>query len=102
MNNKLKSMIQLSKKAGKLSFGYDMTVSCLSKRTSYLVITASDISANTLKKIINEAEKNRVEFINSTLSMSDMFEILGKTTGVISINDAGFAKKIKELLYIKN
>ena len=100
MNNRLKSMLQLSKKAGKLSLGYDMVISCLNKKISYLIITTSDISLNTLKNVEHETQKFKVEIINSALSMDDIFEALGKTAGIISINDAGFAKKIKELLYI--
>ena len=93
MTEKAKSMLRLAKKAGKITLGYDATVEEIKKKRSCLVIIAKDLSYKTFKKLGRYSEN-----IIVNLSMIEIYEILGKTSGIISVNEKGFAKEINRLL----
>ena len=98
MNNKTQSMLRLAKKAGKITLGYDIAIENIKNKLSSLILYTYDLSDRTLKKLNQETEKYKIDIIKVDISMDEIYEILGKTSGVVSINDIGFAKKIRELL----
>lgn len=97
MNNKLLSIIGLCKKSGNLSLGFDSCLEAVNQKSSNLILVTKDLSERTLNKLQTQF-KNNVPIYSIDYSMEDIRQILGKTSGIISINNNGFSEKIKQLL----
>lgn len=97
--NDIFQVLGLAYKAHKLVSGPEVLDVIRSKK-AYLVIVASDASANTKKKIINKAEHYQVPCFEM-LNVAQISHSIGKNNRVaIAIIDEGFSKlimnKIKE------
>ena len=96
-NEKLQGFLGLSRKAGKLVFGFDMTAESMQKGTAKLVLLSNDCSERTARNIKRIAEENKTEILILPLSMDEIGYAVAKRAGVLSVCDSGFSKKIKEL-----
>ena len=98
MNEKLLSLLGIARRAGRLSIGFDAAAESMKKGRSYLLLLADDISERTLGSIISKAEQSGTEILKINISMEQIGNALGKKmTGIISVNDSGFAEKLKAL-----
>lgn len=97
MYDKLLSLLGLARRAGKLALGFEAAVQSADKGNSSLLITAGDLSERSKRAVAAAAERNRTEMIALDIPMSRIGEAVGKQTGIISVNDAGFARKLKTL-----
>ena len=97
-NEKLSGFLGLSRKAGKIVFGFDMTVEAMQKKTALLVLLSNDCSERTARNIKRIAEETGTEILILPLSMDEIGYAVAKRAGVLSVCDSGFSKKIKELL----
>ena len=96
-NEKLSGFLGLSRKAGKIVFGFDMTVEAMRKKTAKLVLLSNDCSERTARNIKRIAEETGTEIVILPLSMDEIGYAVAKRAGVLSVCDSGFSKKIKEL-----
>ena len=97
MNNKILSLLGFASKSGNLSYGFASCLETLNKRNAKLIICANDLSEKTKKEITFHAEKVSIEVL--TLKNVDIFTLsnsIGHKCGVISVNETGFAKSLKE------
>lgn len=97
MNNKLLSFLGLCRRAGKMTIGNDAVIEEINNGESCLVLLAVDASQRTAKEVALVAENNNVEIRTLSCSKQQLSQALGKLTAVISIHDAGFAKKLMQL-----
>lgn len=98
MIKKTLSLLSICQKAGRLSSGEFACEKSLQKGLSYLIIIAEDAADNTKKKFTNKCY-----FYNVPVAIFQPKDELSRTIGkvnrsVLSINDFGFANKIKEYL----
>ena len=98
MNDKLKSILGLARRANKLSLGYDPVLEVIEKKIAKLVIFSSDASSKTVDNIKRKAKSNNIYTVNIKYDMNFINSALGKKCAVISVNDEGFSKKIKSLI----
>lgn len=96
MNDKLLNFLGLCRRAGKIKIGCDTVIESMEKGDARLVLSASDISENTKKKIISAANGTEYEILK--YSKDELSFALGKTCAVLSVEDDGFANKIRELI----
>ena len=96
-NERLSGFLGLARKAGKLVFGFDMTVEAILKGTAKTVLLSNDCSERTARNIKRIAEENKTEILILPLSMDEIGYAVAKRVGVLSVCDSGFSKKIKEL-----
>ena len=96
-NEKLSGFLGLAKKAGKLVFGFDMTVEAMQKAAAKQVLISNDCSERTARNIRRIAEETGTDFLILPLSMDEIGYAVAKRVGVLSVCDSGFSKKIKEL-----
>lgn len=100
-NSKILLILGLCKKSGNLSLGFDSCVETINQKKSQLILITHDLSNNTKQKLYkNQSSMNLICLTD--LSMDDINEVLGKPYGIISVNNKGFADKIKSLLNIRN
>ncbi len=98
MGEKLLSMLGIARRAGKTAMGYDAAQSAMQNGECRLVVLASDLSDRTLRNISGVAEQTNTEIVRSGFGMDILGKAVGrKQTGIIAINDSGFAKSIKGL-----
>ena len=92
MNDKILTLLGFAAKAGKLSFGFDTTVTAMKKGNSRLVIAACDVSEKSKKEVSFFAGQNAVPFIIfEETDMKKLSEAVGRKCGIVSVNDSGFA-----------
>lgn len=91
------SLLGLCRRAGRMSIGCDPVKSSILKGETRLVLFAGDISRNTEKDIMYLIEEYHKDLIRLNSTKDEIGTALGKYASVVSINDTGFAKKIKKL-----
>ena len=97
MNEKQLSLLGLARRAGRLALGNEAVTEAIRKGSVRLVVLAADLSPRTADGIRRAAEEERLEVLELQASMDELGMALGKRTGLIAVNDAGFAKKIAAL-----
>lgn len=98
MNQRLLSLLGIARRAGRLSPGFDAAADSIKKGRSRLLLLAADLSERTAQSIVSKAKQSGVEVITANISMDLIGNAVGrKMTGIISVNDNGFAEKIKTL-----
>lgn len=100
MTDKLKGLLGLARRAGKISVGHDAAVASVKQRKSYLAITCSDSSARLKNEISDECafDKRNIRYIDADFTMEELSLAIGTRAGVISIDERGFAQKLTEHL----
>lgn len=98
MDRKVLQLLGLCQRAGKISSGETGAISAIRDGSAELIIVAENASENTKKKFKDSA----AYYNKKILIIGDKFETgraIGKAErAVITINDAGFANKITELI----
>ena len=97
MKNKILALLGFASKSGNLSFGFAASLESLKQKKSRLIVCGFDVSPKTLKEITFHAQKIGIDALS--LKDTDIYELsnsVGHKCGVISVNDIGFAKSLKE------
>ena len=97
MENKALTLLGFASKSGKLGFGFASCKDSLNRKKSRLIICAYDLSEKSKKEALFYAGKNSIDVL--TLKTTDIFTLsnaVGHKCGILSVNDDGFAKSIKE------
>lgn len=95
--DKILNFLGIARRAGKLSLGFDAVEESVNKRKSKLIILACDVSERTRKNVEMLSERGNIKTVFSEIPMEDIGNAIGKTVGIISVNDEGFAKRLAEL-----
>lgn len=98
MSSKLLALMGIARGAGKVELGYDKSLESMHKFKSFVVFVACDISPKTKKGLDYASEEDDIPVYTLPYTMFDLSNAVGQKTGIISINDAGFAKKMVQLL----
>lgn len=95
MNDKFLALLGFASKSGNLSFGADSVKEALQRKKAKLVIVANDISEKSHKEICFFAEKSETQVLRVNYDIACLSHATGKKGGIMSVNDAGFAKAIQ-------
>lgn len=98
MNARLLSFLGIARKACKISLGNDIVSESIKCGKSKLILIAADISKRTKRNVDFLSHTYGIELIELSFTMDEIQKYIGKRVGLISINDEGFAKKIKKLV----
>ncbi len=98
MNDRLLSFLGLCRRAGKLVIGNDPLREAIETGKAFLVLVASDISENTLKKINTAVQTGNVPCYKVDRTKDEISFSLGKTCACLAVIDKGFADKLTELI----
>lgn len=96
-DNRLMNLLGIARRAGKLDLGGEAVKQSVRRHHARLVLLASDLSQRTAEGIHAEAEKAGVRTAEIRANMDEVEAALGRRTGIIAVNDAGFAKTLLEL-----
>lgn len=89
---KIINLLTMCRRAGRITIGFDAVSDAVKNKKAFCVMTASDISANTLKEISFVCSKYNVKIIPACLTKEELEFYLGKITAVIAVCDRGFAE----------
>lgn len=98
MNDKLLAFLGIAKKSGKLQAGYDEVIKSIKNNKSKLIMFASDYSKKSSEKIKTLCREKNIKTHTLNYNMLQLNLINNKPTGVITVNDINFSKKINELI----
>lgn len=98
MENRLLGMFSISRKAGKLIFGFDSVKEEVEKNPACAVYLASDLSPKSEKEINFICEKSGVAIKKTPLTMFDLSGITNRLCGVLCVTDQNLCKKIDSIL----
>ena len=100
-NNKLLGMMGLAARAGKIAAGTEIVTDKIKAGKSVeLVLIASDVSQNTLKKIVNCCEYYKKEYVQLQFTRDEISHAVGKSclTSSVAILDRNFSEAVKKLV----
>lgn len=99
MNHKqrLFNLLGLAQKAGKIVSGEELVTKEIQLSKAQLVFIAQDAGKNTLKKIKDKSTYYQIPCCD-LFSAAELTNALGKPRKVVAVMDAGFAKKMGELI----
>ncbi len=96
VNNKILTLLGFAAKAGKLSYGMDMSRLAVKTGKSFLVVCAFDVSEKSKKEIGFHTHNKNVPFIVlDDVSIETVSKSVGRKCGIISVNDKSFAEAIE-------
>lgn len=101
MNNKFLGMLGLAARARKTVVGTELVTDRIkSGKGVQFVLIASDVSSNTLKKIVNTCEYYEVEYKQTEFTRDEISRAVGKScyTSAVAIIDRNFSDAIKKLV----
>ena len=99
LKHKILGIIGLCKKAGKLVFGFDAVLRAVLKKKSGTILISCDFSVKSLNNIKEKLNNfNAQIIILKDITMQDIYCVLKNKTGVILIQDEGFACAVRKLL----
>ena len=89
-------LLGLARRAGKISYGTEGTISDIKKHKTKLIVFAEDISERTKNEILKNA--NGIPVLNLSVKKEALGYAVGtKPTAVLSVNDSNFKKGILEV-----
>ena len=95
---RLLSLLGLARRAQKLSLGADAAAEAVRKGKCRLLLTAADLSPRSLRNARGTAEEYGTPAACAGVTMDEIGFALGKRTGILAVNDAGFANKLRAML----
>ena len=95
--NKLLSLLGIARRAGRLSLGNDPALEAMRNGQTCVILVANDLSKRTLKGVCFAAEEAHIDVLTMNETMDEIGAALGKRTGVIAVNAAGFANKMRTM-----
>ena len=93
-NDRLLSFLGLCKRAGYLISGLETVTKAIREGKALLILTACDLSPNSLSDIGFAAERYGVRLVGLSCSKDELSFALGKHCGIVGVTDRGFADKI--------
>lgn len=98
MNEKLLSLLGIARRAGRLSMGFDAASESMNKGEAALLLLAEDLSERSRRTIMQTAALAKTPTADAGFDMKTLGLAVGrKQTGIIAVNDSGFAKSLKAL-----
>ena len=97
-NDRLLSFLGIARKAGRLSLGFDGVCESVRKGESRMILIASDASEGTVRRLRSRLPEDFADVYQMPCDIDRIDAALGKGVRLLSVNDKGFANKVKELL----
>ena len=100
MNEKerLLSFLGIARRAQKLSMGADAAQEAMQKGKTKLLLLASDLSERSERSARAAAQAVSTPVLPAGVTMDEIAFSVGKRTGILAVNDSGFAGKLRTML----
>ncbi len=102
MTDKILSLLGLSRRANRLVYGFDPVQKAIIEKKARLILTASDFSHNSEKKIRAFAEERNITILSLPYDKEALSRSVGHHCGVVAVTDDGFSDKLQQLITTAN
>lgn len=102
MDSKFYNLLGLARRAGKIGWGHDAALTAIKFGKAHICFMTSDAS-DRLKNEFSRActyEGKDIKLLVLDKTMEDMKTIIGVKAAVLTVNDEGFAKSLKQYISI--
>lgn len=98
MNDKFLSLLGLARRGGRLSLGHDAVISSVVKNKAKLCVLSCEASQRLQNEIKHACtfENKNIPVIITEYSLNELSMSVGSKAAVISVDDEGFAKALRE------
>lgn len=98
MNDKFLSLLGLARRGGRLSLGHDAVISSIVKNRAKLCVLSYEASQRLQNEIKHACtfENKNIPVIITEYSLNELSMSVGSKAAVISVDDEGFAKALRE------
>lgn len=93
-----KNLLTICRKARKLEAGFERAKEALQTKTASCLILTADLSEKSKKEIHYYGERYSVPVLQTDWTMAEIKLLIGQRSGILTICDAGFAKRIQEMM----
>ena len=97
-NDRLLSFLGICMRAGAMIHGAQTVEKAIKEGKARLLLYASDTSENSLKRVLTAAGERNIPVRRLPCGKDELSFALGRYCGIICTTDAGFAKKILEMM----
>lgn len=99
MSDKLKGMLGLAMRAGKLIIGTEQVCLAMAKGRVLLCVVSAEASDQTKKKLRNKCEFYGVKMITPDIEIGELGRMLGKTyaSACVGVTDENFTRAVLKL-----
>ncbi len=97
-NDRLLRFLGICKRAGALVSGAETVEKTIREGKARLVLYASDVSENSLKRVLATARERQLPARRLSCDKDALSFALGRYCGILCTTDTGFAKKILEMM----
>ncbi|MBR2929600.1 MAG: ribosomal L7Ae/L30e/S12e/Gadd45 family protein [Clostridia bacterium] len=99
MSDKLKGMLGLAMRAGKLIIGTEQVCLAMAKGRVMLLVVSAEASDQTKKKLRNKCEFYGVKMITPDIEIGELGRMLGKTyaPACVGVTDENFTRAVLKL-----
>lgn len=101
MTDKTLSLLGLSRRAGKLTAGFDAAVQAAKDKKAVLLLAAADISEKTFKNLKYEGDRAGIETLRLQRTIEETGRACGVKAGVFAVEDEGFSKAIRKEMHAR-
>ncbi len=89
-------MLGICRKARKLEIGFARSAELLKIGKGNCVYIASDLSPKTEKELSYIADKSNIPVVRTCYDSTTLSQAVGIKTGIVTVNDEGFTKALKD------
>ncbi len=103
-NDKLKGMLGLARKAGRLAAGTQLACDAVRAGTCNLMLLASDTSENSRKRVLNCCKFYHQKITVTEIGRADLAHCIGRSgyVSAVAILDPGFAAAIGRMVKMED
>ncbi len=93
---KIKGLLGLCRRAGKMSLGHDAAVAQIKKRKAFLAVCCKDSSERLIAEIRDECTfgGRNISFITTEITSDEIYFYIGAKPKVFTVDDKGFAEML--------
>jgi Ribosomal protein HS6-type (S12/L30/L7a) len=91
------NLLGLARRANKTTTGEGLVVKSIQNKKAKFVFLANDASNNLIKKITDKTNYYKIS-MTDIFTTAELSQAIGEPRKVIAVEDAGFAKKMGELM----
>lgn len=93
-----RNLLTICRKAGKLEAGFSRAKEAILGGNAACILLTEDLSEKSRKEVCFYAAQKQVPVLETDWQMAEVRLIFGQRSGILTICEAGFAKRLTELL----
>ncbi len=98
LQEKYRNLLTICRKAGKLEAGFARAKDAMEGGYAACVLLTADLSEKSRKEVLYYAQRKQIPVVQTDWEMAEVRLLFGQRSGILTICETGFAKRIQEML----